>query len=124
MSFSLHSDIEHHSVAAVYLKLFREWKVNGTLPDVFGNEGQWEDSPSLCDSLVYKIHIKMPWEKPWKAKTPQLDRKSDSYLVYVRHWLNTDSYQIISVMSPLAHDMARTSFTSVLIERAESFHNS
>ncbi|EEA7993656.1 type II toxin-antitoxin system YafO family toxin, partial [Salmonella enterica subsp. enterica] len=115
MSFSLHSDIEHHSVAAVYLKLFREWKVNGTLPDVFGNEGQWEDSPSLCDSLVYKIHIKMPWEKPWKAKTPQLDRKSDSYLVYVRHWLNTDSYQIISVMSPLAHDMARTSFTSVLI---------
>ncbi|MCZ4676000.1 type II toxin-antitoxin system YafO family toxin [Citrobacter sedlakii] len=42
----------------------------------------------------------------------------------MRHWLNTDSYQIISVMSPLAHDMARTSFTSVLIERAESFHNS
>lgn len=124
MPFSLHADIEHQSVAGGYLKLFREWKVNGALPDVFGNEGRWEDSPSLCNSHVYKIHIKLPWEKPWQNRTPQIDRKSNSYLVYSRHWLDTESYQLISIMTPNAHEIARTTFKSVLVERAENFQNS
>lgn len=124
MAFSIHHAIEHKAIAEIYLKLLKEWKVNNTLPDVFGNEGQWESCASLCDSHVYKIHIKLPGEKPWKYNKPQMDRKSNSYLVYTRHWLDTDSYQLISVMTPNAHEVARTTFKTVLAERAEEFQNS
>ncbi|CCW31052.1 type II toxin-antitoxin system YafO family toxin [Xenorhabdus nematophila] len=123
MPFSIHPDVECQNIAKCYLKLLREWKVNHILPDVFGNEGQWEDCASLCDSHVYKIHIKLPGEKAWKDNKPQLDRKSNSYLVYTRHWLDTDSYQIISIMTPNAHEIARTTFKSVLAQRAEDFQN-
>lgn len=73
-------------------------------PDRFGNEGQWEDNARLCGSFVYKLHIRLPSEPPWKKSKAQIDRTSNIYLVYTRHWMDYDNIQIISIMAPDAHE--------------------
>ncbi|EFO2900427.1 type II toxin-antitoxin system YafO family toxin, partial [Escherichia coli] len=100
------------------------WKNGGSLPSVFGNEGQWEDSGRLRDSFVFKIHIRLPDEQPWPAKLPAASRKSNSYLVYSRHFLYPDKYQLISIMTPNAHELARTSYMAEIERRAEEFQSS
>lgn len=65
----------------------------------------------------------MPIEPEWNKRTPQIQRKSNHYLVYCQHWLNPDRYQIIAIMSPNAHEIAKTSFLAVLEKRAEEFQN-
>lgn len=95
----------------------------GPLPKEFGNEGQRENSGRLRDSFVFKIHIRLPDEKPWPAKLPATARKSDSYLVYSRHFLYPDKYPLISIMTPNAHELARTSYMAEIERRAEEFQN-
>ncbi|NHB93643.1 type II toxin-antitoxin system YafO family toxin [Photorhabdus cinerea] len=120
---SIHKDIEIPTVARQYAKILQDWKNGGSLPAIFGDEGRWEDHASLCQSYVFKIHIKLPGETPWPGHLPPAARKSNSYLVYTRHWCDQSKYQIISIMSPNAHELARTSFLVVLVGRAENFQN-
>ncbi len=54
---------------------------------------------------------------------PQIQRKSNHYLVYCQHWLYPNRYQIIAIMSPNAHELAKTSFLAELEKRAEEFQN-
>lgn len=121
---SVHNDIELPAVARKYAQALQSWKNGGPLPSVFGNEGQWEDSGRLRDSFVFKIHIRLPDEKPWPAKLPAAARKSNSYLVYSRHFLYPDKYQLISIMTPNAHELARTSYMAEIERRAEEFQSS
>ncbi|MFC3394329.1 type II toxin-antitoxin system YafO family toxin [Brenneria rubrifaciens] len=67
------------------------------------------------------MHIRLPDEPQWKRGVPQAARKSNSYLAYARHWLNPDSFQVIRIMKPNAHELARTSFLAELERRAEQF---
>lgn len=121
---SIHPHVEHKDIADKLAVLLENWKNGENLPAIFGDEGRWEEHPSLCSSFVYKIHIKPPSDIPWNEKIPIAERKSDSYLVYTKHWLDEERYQIISIMSPNAHALAKTSFLSILVDRAESFQNS
>lgn len=121
---TLHNDIEHKDIAEVFRQALEDWLNSGVLPEIFGNYGAWESNAALCLSFVYKMHIKMPPEKPWKKSTPQMDRKSNSYLVFSRHWTDFNNIQIISIMSPDAHEKARTTFLTELERRAEEFQNS
>ncbi|EEW2300101.1 type II toxin-antitoxin system YafO family toxin [Escherichia coli] len=121
---SIHQDVEYQDVAKYYGKALEDWLNTGILPDRFGNEGQWEDNPRLCNSFVYKLHIKLPSEKPWKKNKAQIDRTSNVYLVYTRHWMDYGRIQIISIMAPDAHEKSRTSFMAELERRAEEFQNS
>lgn len=121
---SVHKDIELPAVAREYALMLQGWKEKGVLPSVFGNEGQWEDSGRLRDSFVFKIHIRLPDEKPWPAKMAGAARKSNSYLVYSRHFLYPDRYQLISIMTPNAHELARTSYMAEIERRAEEFQSS
>lgn len=121
---SVHKDVELPEIAAQYAQVLEIWKKHHTLPDFFGNEGQWEENRRLCDSYVYKIHIQLPDQPAWKPHTPQAARKSNHYLVYSWHWLDDDRYQVISIMSPDAHEKAKTSFMTELERRAEEFQNS
>ena len=91
---------------------------------MFGNEGQWEESGRLRDSFVFKIHIRLPGENPWTARFPAAARKSDNYLVYSRHFLYPDRYELISIMTPNAHELARTSYMAEIERRAEEFQSS
>jgi len=59
---SVHSDVEMPDIANSYAKALEAWKNSQILPDHFGNEGQWESNPRLCDSFVYKLHIRLPSE--------------------------------------------------------------
>ncbi|AYN26571.1 type II toxin-antitoxin system YafO family toxin [Buttiauxella sp. 3AFRM03] len=124
IKISVHKDIELPAVAHEYALLLQDWKSIGMLPAVFGNEGQWEDSRRLRDSYVFKIHILLPDEKPWPARLPAPARKSDNYLVYTRHFLYPDRYQLISLMTPNAHELARTSYMAEIERRAEEFQSS
>ncbi|HGV3470642.1 MULTISPECIES: type II toxin-antitoxin system YafO family toxin [Klebsiella] len=124
LKVTIHNDIELPAIAREYAKAFLSWKNGGPLPLEFGNEGQWEDSGRLRDSYVFKIHIHLPGEKQWPAKLPQAGRKSNSYLVYSRHFLYPDKYQIISIMTPNAHELARTSYMAEIERRAEDFQAS
>lgn len=121
---SVHKDVEFPDVARVYGKALENWQNTDVLPDRFGNEGQWEDNSRLCDSFVYKIHIRLPSEQAWKKSKAQIDRTSNNYLVFSRHWMDYDNIQIISIMTPNAHEKARTSFMAELERRAEEFQNS
>lgn len=121
---SVHIDVEMPDVAKRYAKALESWKNSGVLPDRFGSEGQWEDNKRLCDSYVYKLHIRLPSEPGWKKTKAQIDRHSNHYLVFSRHWLDYDNIQIISVMSPNGHEKAKTSFMAELERRAEDFQNS
>ncbi|WP_072270981.1 type II toxin-antitoxin system YafO family toxin [Serratia marcescens] len=120
---SIHHDSEFPEICELYAKDLQQWKEGGKLSNLLGNEGQWEENRKLCDSYVFKIHIRLPDEKAWSHEIPQAARKSNSYLVYTRHWLDPNRYQIISIMTPNAHELARTSFLGELERRAELFQN-
>ncbi|MGP3146049.1 type II toxin-antitoxin system YafO family toxin [Serratia bockelmannii] len=122
-SVTIYSGIEHPHIAQAYASLLQNWKNGAPRPLMFGNEGQWESNSRLRDSLVYKIHIRLPDEEPWPPSTPVLNRKSDNYLVYCVCWHDETKYQLISIMSPGAHSMANTSFMAELERRAEGFQN-
>ncbi|AXF75323.1 type II toxin-antitoxin system YafO family toxin [Erwinia tracheiphila] len=124
VSVSVHPDVEYPAMAAQYARILEDWKNTHILPVIFGSEGQWEDNKRLEQSAVYKIHIRLPDAPPWPDRLPQARRKSDCYLVYVRHCWEPDRYQVISIMAPDAHELARTSFLAVLEQRAEDFHAS
>ncbi|HDL8336707.1 TPA: type II toxin-antitoxin system YafO family toxin [Yersinia enterocolitica] len=139
ITVSAHPKVEHLEIAALYVQALEQWnngtmeqwnngtmeqwKNGGPLPPEFGSEGQWEDNRKLCDSFVYKIHIHLPDDPPWPPRLAVASRKSDNYLVYARHWLDPNKYQLISIMSPEAHALARTSYLAELERRAEEFQN-
>ncbi|EAY7466469.1 type II toxin-antitoxin system YafO family toxin [Salmonella enterica] len=124
ITVSICKDVEYPHEAELYAAYLKKWKSGGILPSRFGSEGAWEENKSLCNSYVFKIHIKLSDDTPWDAKTPQAARKSNNYLVYTRHWMDPNKYQIISIMAPNAHELARTSFLAELERRAEQFQNS
>lgn len=124
INVSVHKDIELPSVAHEYALFLQEWKSKGVLPPVFGNEGQWENNGRLRDSYVFKIHIRLPNENSWPSRLSAPARKSDNYLVYTRHFLYPDKYQLISIMAPNAHELARTSYMAEIERRAEEFQSS
>ncbi|WP_311752118.1 type II toxin-antitoxin system YafO family toxin [Proteus columbae] len=93
------------------------------MSNYLGANGRWENNAKLCQSLISKIHIRMPLEPEWNKKTPQIQRKSNHYLVYCQHCLYPNKYQIIAIMSPNAHEIAKTSFLTILEKRAEEFQN-
>lgn len=121
---SIHKDTEHPAIASHYAKLLQDWKNYDVLPACFGRDGQWELNRRTVDSNIFKLHIRLPDEAGWKKHKPQLERTSNHYLVYVRHWLETTQMQVISVMSPNAHERANSSFLAELERRAEEFQSS
>ncbi|PVZ85720.1 type II toxin-antitoxin system YafO family toxin [Serratia sp. S1B] len=123
VTVSIHPSVEHPVVATQYALALQNWKNSNVLQPFLGSEGQWEHNRKLCASFVYKIHIRLPSDPPWRSGMPMAARKSDNYLVYTRHWCREDEYQVISIMSPEAHEMAKTSFLVELERRAEQFQN-
>lgn len=122
ITVTVHPDVEHPTIAAQYARVMQDWKNGAPWPLAFGNEGEWEGNSRLRSSHIYKIHIRLPGDPFWPSFLPPARRHSDNYLVYARHEWYEDKYQIISIMAPGAHALARTSFTSVLEQRAEDFH--
>lgn len=120
---SVHPDVEYQDVATRYAAMLQDWKNTHRQPPRFGATGQWEDNPRLMSSLVFKTHIKMPLDSLWPAHLAVAARKSDNYLVYCVHWCDDTRFQVLSIMSPDAHAMARTSFMAEIERRAEQFQN-
>lgn len=94
ITVSVHAAVEYPHIAKCYAALLQEWKNGGPLSGWLGNEGEWEENARLRGSFVSKIHIRLPDEPSWPPSMPSAARKSDSYLVYTRHFLHPDRYQI------------------------------
>lgn len=124
VAISIHKDVEHPDIASEYASKLKNLKNNGVLSPYIGCEGMWEGNKGLCKSFVYKIHIRLPDDGGWPKDWPKAKRKSNNYLVYARHWLDVERYEVISIMSPNAHEKAKTSFMAELERRAEEFQNS
>ncbi|MEI7194521.1 type II toxin-antitoxin system YafO family toxin [Pectobacterium versatile] len=124
ITVTVHPDVEHPEVATEYALAMQNWKNGAARPAVFGSEGRWEENPRLMASGIHKIHIQLPGEPPWASHLPVIRRHSNNYLVYARHEWDETKYQIISIMAPNAHELARTSFLGELERRAEEFHAS
>lgn len=123
VTVTVHPDTECIDIARTYARLLQDWKRNRELPSVFGRNGMWELNSRTRDSQIFKLHIRLSDEPAWKKHKPQIDRVSNNYLVYTQHWLDSDRYQLISIMSPNAHELAKTSFMVELERRAEEFQN-
>ncbi|EIX7350007.1 type II toxin-antitoxin system YafO family toxin [Escherichia coli] len=120
---SVHQDVEYRNVAMRYACMLEEWMNQDILPSHFGHHGRWECNHQCNASGIYKLHIRLPHEPGWSPGQRQAERKSDSYLVYARHWCDNRA-QIISIMHPKAHEKSKSTFLAILIQRAEDFQSS
>ncbi|MBP1034038.1 type II toxin-antitoxin system YafO family toxin [Serratia fonticola] len=87
-----------------------------------GRNGGFERNTAAQTSGVLKIHIKVPGEPFWPASVRQINRTSDNYLVYVRHWEEPETFQIIAVITPDAHDRANSMLPALIKIAEDDFH--
>ncbi|MBB2646249.1 type II toxin-antitoxin system YafO family toxin [Escherichia coli] len=77
----------------------------------------------MCGSFVYKLHIRLPSEPPWKKSKAQIDRIQISiWFIQGTGWIMTNTNH--QHHGPDAHEKAKTSFMAELERRAEEFQNS
>lgn len=98
------------------LEDFIAYKSTGKLPDYFGRDTAYDRPDDIQDSGLWHIHLELDNDKfkvpsssatPVDTKTMQWSRKSDTALVYAKGLLDENSYSLIAVFTPPAHDKAR-----------------
>ncbi|WP_445375871.1 type II toxin-antitoxin system YafO family toxin [Photorhabdus tasmaniensis] len=65
------------------------------------------------------FHIKAPGEGFWSSDIRQSVHTSNNYLVYARHWEQSDIFQSIAVIAPDAHEKI-DAMLPVIIEITEN----
>ncbi|MEJ8324409.1 type II toxin-antitoxin system YafO family toxin [Kosakonia sacchari] len=98
------------------LEDFKIYKATGTLPHYFGRDTAYDRPEDIQDSGLFHIHLAIGDDKfsdPPKGadltdgKTIQWYRRSDTALVYARNLLDENSYSLIAVFTPPAHNKAQ-----------------
>lgn len=100
-------------------------KEHNATTDTFGNDAVFTFPPYAVDAQLARIHIKLPDEQPWPPRTPDRQKKSNTYLVYAQYLWHPDRYSILALVTP-AHDLmsaANTQLISHFSDCAEDFHN-
>lgn len=65
---SIHPDIEYKDIASDYATYLKLWKEDRIISGFLGSDGQWESNSRLCNSFVFKLHIRTPLEPQWNKK--------------------------------------------------------
>ncbi|CAI1772575.1 mRNA interferase YafO [Serratia fonticola] len=95
---------------------FRAYKETGLLPDYFGRDTAYDKPSDIQDSGLWHIHLALGDDKfkppPASAnvkdpQTMQWYRTSDTALVYAKGLIDENSYSLIAVFIPSAHEKAR-----------------
>lgn len=88
-----------------------------------GKFADFRNSAIARQSFIEKVHIRTPNEKPWGKEIRQAVRVSDNFLVFCKHCIHDDYYQILAIITPDAHARA-DGLLSVLADMAEThFHS-
>ena len=94
---------------------FKIYKSTGKLPDYFGRDTAYDRPEEIQGSGLWHIHLALGKDKfsaPPKStnlndqQTIQWYRTSDTALVYAKGLIDENSYSLIAVFTPSAHNKA------------------
>lgn len=97
--------IKDHPDALKLARKFADYKNAGNLPDDFGRDGD-NRRPLIClQEEVHHIHLAhLPIHyAEWPTRRSQMARTSDKALLYCPGFFDSDSYLLIAVLPPPAH---------------------
>lgn len=100
----IHPSIEGNSTVQGYARELSNYLNGVSLSGRLGKNGGFERNAAATTSGIMKIHIKVPGESHWASNIQQRDRTSNNYLVYARHWAYPQRFQIITIVTPDAHE--------------------
>ncbi|QIU89383.1 type II toxin-antitoxin system YafO family toxin [Yokenella regensburgei] len=102
------------TLEAALLQDFKIYKETGKLPDYFGRDTAYDRPDDIQDSGLWHIHLSLGGDKfkdqaigGQDQKTIQWNRTSDTALVYARGLIDENSYSLIAVFTPPAHNKAQ-----------------
>jgi mRNA interferase YafO len=107
-------------------KDFKGYKATRIIPEYFGRDVAYDHPNTLPLIQIEKVqHIHLGSEdKPLNLKTLQFHRTSDIHLVYCQGALNDDCYLLMTILSPDAHEQAKSrNIMHNLGKMAELFRN-
>lgn len=93
-------------------------------PDFLGHYGDLNNSSAARDSQLRKLHIalsKTDFKLPTWQNPKGFNRTCDNFLIYVKHWMFDDYFQILDIVAPDAHKNIDR-FITALVEKAEAFY--
>ncbi len=120
---SLHRSLESYSVMQGFARELSLYLNGLSLSGRLGRNGGFERNANAQSSGILKIHFKAPGEGFWPSSARQTDRTSDNYMVYVRHWDDIDTFQIIAVITPDAHAKADAMLPDIIDIAESDFHS-
>lgn len=107
--------VDFPSLRQSLLDDFLIYKSSGKLPDYFGRDTAYDRPEDIQDSGLWHIHLELgddKFEPPPASmnvndsKTVQWYRCSDTALVYAKGLIDENSYSLIAVFTPPAHNKA------------------
>ncbi|RPH30468.1 hypothetical protein EHN07_02205 [Buttiauxella warmboldiae] len=108
--------VQFPSLEKTLLEDFKLYKATGKLPDYFGRDTAYDRPNDIQDSGLWHIHLSLGNDKfkvnpksrtATDQKTMQWNRTSDTALVYAKGLLDENSYSLIAVFTPSAHNKAK-----------------
>lgn len=119
----IHPSIAQNVTVQGYARELSDY-LNGTaLSRRLGKNGGFERNNAATQSGILKIHIRIPGEALWGVADVQRYRTSNNYLVYARHWDFTDKFQIISIVTPDAHERIDGLLPDIIKIAENDFHS-
>lgn len=126
--------VQFPSLEKTLLEDFKLYKATGKLPDYFGRDTAYDRPDDIQDSGLWHIHLTLENDEfkvnpkagiATDQKTMQWNRTSDTALVYAKGLLDENSYSLIAVFTPPAHDKANNyDRMRILAGYARSFSSS
>lgn len=107
--------VDFPSLKQSLLDDFLIYKSSGKLPDYFGRDTAYDRPEDIQDSGLWHIHLELgddKFEPPPASmsindsKAAQWYRRSDTALVYAKGLIDENSYSLIAVFTPPAHNKA------------------
>ena len=97
---------------------FKRYKETGELPDTFGRDEHYDHPYTLSavqSEELRHLHIN---ENGWPLNVVQWGRTSDTHLVYCQGFIDSESYALLTYLSPDAHNQARNN--DIMLNLAKS----
>lgn len=86
------------------IKAFEQYKAHHHLPAAFGRDAILERPQKAKDEELFHLHLNL---SGFPKGQRQYQRTSDVWLLYTRGFWNLNSYHLIAILEPDAHDQAR-----------------
>lgn len=119
----IHSSLSDIPVIQGYARELSLYLNNLSLSGRLGRNGGFERNNNAQSSGILKIHFKAPGEGFWDRAVRQVDRTCDNYIIYARHWDDTETFQIIAVITPHAHAKADAMLPDIIQIAESDFHS-